>query len=164
MLLVQFIRGGNKYFQRCVICVRVYFREVGVDSVVVFFYRRDRVRYVKIQVMVSVYVSLRFWFQFCFQGAETVTDIVYVYRIVRIYYINIGRIVVFYQFCLFGEIFRRGYMVYYQKINGVYFEFAGILNMLGGNISFGIVRCYTNYSRVSLLGIFQIVNSVDFWQ
>lgn len=164
MLLVQFICGGNKYFQRCVICVCVYFCEVGVDLVAVFFYCCDRVCYVKIQVMVSVYVSLCFWFQFCFQGVEMVMDIVYVYCIVRIYYINIGCIVVFYQFCLFGEIFWCGYMVYYQKINGVYFEFVGILNMLGGNISFGIVCCYMNYLCVSLLGIFQIVNSVDFWQ
>ncbi len=59
----------------------------------VALFRRDRVRHAKTQVMVSVHAGLRFWFQHCFQGAETVTDIAHVHRTARIHYINAGRTV-----------------------------------------------------------------------
>ena len=164
MLPAQFIRGGNKHFQRCVTCARAHSREAGVDSVAALFHRRDRVRHAKTQVMVSVHAGLRFWFQLCFQGAETVTDIAHVHRTARIHHINTGRTVAFHQLCLLCEILRRGHMAHHQKTNGVHSELAGILNMLGGNISFGTVRCHTNHPRASLPGIFQIVNSADSWQ
>ena len=100
--------GGNKHFQRCVTCARAHSREAGVDSVAALFHRRDRVRHAKTQVMVSVHASLRFWFQLCFQGAETVTDIAHVHRTARIHHINTGRTVAFHQLCLLCEILRRG--------------------------------------------------------
>ena len=164
MLPAQFIRGGNKHFQRCVTCTRAHPREAGVNAVTALFHRRDRVRHAKTQVMVSMHAGLRFRFQHRFQGAETVTDIAHVHRTARIHHINTGRTVAFHQLCLFCEILWRGHVAHHQKANGIHSEFAGILNMLSGNISFGAVRSHTNHPRASLPGIFQIVNSANSWQ
>lgn len=114
--------------------------------------------------MMGMYFGGGFWFQYCFQGVEVVVNVVYVYCFVGIYYIDIGCVIRFYFQCLLCQCLWGDYMVYYQKIDGVYFQFVGKGNMLCCDVCFVVVGGDLYYLCFGLICCFQIVQCVDVWQ
>ena len=161
MLPALLVSGGDKHFQRRVTGTGTHSRKAGVNTVTALFYRHQRVGNAKAQVMVRVHTGLRFRFKHLFQRAEAIANIVHVHCAAGVHHINTGCAVAFHQFCPLRQIFRRGHMAHHQKTDGVHPEFAGVGNMLRGNVCFGAMRRHTHHAGPCLIGIFQVVQRAD---
>ena len=80
VLPAKLIRRGDKHLQRRVACACAHTGQTGIDTITTLFYRSNRVRHAKAQVVVGVHPGFCFRLQHRFQGAEAVTDIRHVHR------------------------------------------------------------------------------------